>query len=70
MISLGAESITLQMVYRKLNFLEAKVARLEKKVIPETKITAKEEAELNMIRKEIRKGKTVSEKELFAVLSK
>ena len=64
------QSITLQLVYEKLNSLEAKVARLEKCTIPEVKISARESAELEKIRQEIKNGETISEKELFSILSK
>jgi hypothetical protein len=67
---MGAETITLQLVYDKLNSLEVKVANLEKKVIPEVKISSKEAAELEKIRQEIKIGKTISEKKLFSLLSK
>ncbi len=67
---MGAETISLQLVYDKLNSLEAKVANLEKKVIPEVKISAKEAAEFEKIRQEIKSGKTISEKKLFSLLSK
>jgi len=65
-----AQNVTLQMVYRKLNSLEEKVGRLEKKLIPEVEISKKEVAQLDRIRQEIRSGETISEKELFSILSK
>jgi len=34
------------------------------------RLSAKESAELNKIRKEIKEGKTISEKELFSILLK
>ncbi|HLD58348.1 MAG TPA: hypothetical protein VI977_01750 [archaeon] len=67
---MSADAISLQLVYEKLNNLEAKVAKLEKRIVPEIKISAKEAAELEKIRQEIKKGETISEKELFAILSK
>ena len=47
-----------------------KVSCLEKRLVPEVKITQKEAAELKKIRKEIRQGETILEKELFSILSK
>ncbi len=64
------QNVTLQMVYRKLNSLEEKVGKLEKKLIPEVNLSKKELAELNKIRQEIKNGETISEKELFSILSK
>lgn len=58
------------MVYNKLSSLENKVSSIEKRLVPEVKITQREAAELEKIRKEIRSGETISEKELFSILSK
>jgi len=65
-----AQNVTLQMVYRKLNSLEEKVGKLEKKLIPEVNLSKKEIVELDKIRQEIKNGETISEKELFSILSK
>ena len=43
---------------------------VEERLVPEVKIGVKESAELEKIRKEIKQGKTISEKELFSILSK
>ena len=63
------QSVTLEMVYNKLNRLEDKVSSLEKRLVPEVKISQKEASELEKIRQEIRQGETISEKELFSILS-
>ena len=65
-----AQNVTLEMVYNKLNNLENKVSSIEKRLLPEVKISKSEAAELEKIRREIRLGETISEKELFSVLSK
>ena len=65
-----AESVSLQMIYEKLNCLEDRLDGIEERLVPEVKISAKESAELEKIRKEIREGKTISEKKLFSILSK
>lgn len=54
-------TITLQLMHR-ISDLEAKIERLEKRVIPTVKISASEATELEKIRREIRNGKTVSER--------
>jgi len=64
------QNITLEMVYKKLNRLEDKVSSLEKKLVPEVKISQREAAELEKIRQEIRQGESISEKELFSILTK
>ena len=64
------ESVSLQMIYEKLNCLEDRLDSIEERLVPEVKINAKESAELEKIRKEIKEGKTISEKELFSILSK
>ncbi len=64
------QSVTLEMVYDKLNRLEDKVSSLEKRLVPEVKISQKEASELEKIRQEIRQGENISEKELFSILSK
>ena len=64
------QNVTLEMVYNKLSRLENKVSSLEKRLVPEVKISQKEAAELEKIRQEIRQGETISEKELFSILSK
>jgi len=65
-----AESISLQMIYEKLACLEDRLDNIEERLVPEVKIGVKESAELEKIRKEIKQGKTISEKELFSILSK
>jgi len=50
--------------------LEDKVSSLEKKLVPEVKISQREAAELEKIRQEIRQGESISEKELFSILTK
>jgi len=45
------------------------LARLEKKVVPEIRLGNREAKELERIRQEIRGGNTISEKELFSILS-
>ncbi|MBN2067581.1 MAG: hypothetical protein JW744_03885 [Candidatus Diapherotrites archaeon] len=62
--------VSLQMVCKKLDSLESRLDRIEKRLVPEVKITKKEAAELERIRQEIRSGETISEKELFSILSK
>jgi hypothetical protein len=64
------QGVTLEMVYNKLSRLESKVSSLEKRLVPEAKVSEKETAELEKIRQEIRQGETISEKELFSLLSK
>jgi len=64
------QNVTLEMVYNKLSRLENKVSSLEKRLVPEVKISQREAAELEKIRQEIRQGETISEKELFSILSK
>ena len=65
-----AQNVTLEMVYNKLNRLENKVSGIEKRLLPEVKISKSEAAELERIRREIKQGETISEKELFSILSK
>jgi len=65
-----AQNVTLEMVYNKLNNLENKVSSIEKRLLPEVKINKIEAAELERIRREIKQGETISEKELFSILSK
>lgn len=65
-----AQNVTLEMVYNKLNNLENKVSSIEKRLLPEVKISKIEAAELERIRREIKQGETISEKELFSILSK
>ena len=64
------QSVTLEIVYNKLNRLENKVSSLEKRLVPEVKISRREADELERIRQEIRQGETISEKDLFSILSK
>ncbi len=65
-----AQNVTLEMVNNKLNRLEDKVSSIEKRLVPEVKISQREAAELEKIRQEIKQGETISEKELFSILSK
>jgi hypothetical protein len=65
-----AQNVTLEMVYNKLSRLEDKVSSIEKRFLPEVKISRSEAAELEKIRREIRQGEAISEKELFSILSK
>lgn len=65
-----ASEVSLQLIYQKINDLEEKIAKLEKRIVPEECISAKEAAELEKIRQEIKRGETISEKELFSILSK
>jgi len=67
---MSEENVSLQLVYKRLNKLEGRLIKLEKKVVPEAKISKSETAELEEIRQEIKRGETISEKELFSVLSK
>ena len=67
---MSGENVSLQLVYRRLNKLEDRLIKLEKKVVPEAKISKSETAELEKIRQEIKRGETISEKELFSILSK
>ncbi len=64
------QNVTLEMVYNKLSRLENKVSNIEKRLVPEVRISQREAAELEKIRQEIRQGETISEKELFSILSK
>ncbi|HIH09906.1 MAG TPA: hypothetical protein HA254_04515 [Candidatus Diapherotrites archaeon] len=63
------KNITLQKVYDKVSRIEERLARLEKKVVPEIRLGNREAKELERIRQEIRGGNTISEKELFSILS-
>jgi len=65
-----AQNITLEMVYTKLSRLEDKVSSIEKRLVPEVKVSQREAGELEKIRQEIKQGETISEKELFSILSK
>ncbi len=62
-------TVSLEMVCDRLNRLEGKISILEKRLVPEVKISEKEAAELEKIRQEIRNSETISEKELFSILS-
>jgi len=64
------QNVSLQTIYKKLNKLENRLDNIEDRLVPEVKVSAKESAELDKIRQEIKFGETVSEKELFSILSK
>ncbi len=55
---------------KKIEALESRLKRVEKmNNIPEVKLSERELAEIEKAKKEIRSGKYMSEKELFAILS-
>lgn len=64
-----SESAVLQSIYRKISRIEEKISHIEKRLVPEVKLSKKELNELEHIRQDIKRGKFVSEKELFSVLS-
>ena len=64
-----AESTVLQNIYRKISRIEEKISHIEKRLVPEIKLSKSELAGLERVRRDIRKGNVVSEKELFSVLS-
>jgi hypothetical protein len=67
---MGNGNVSLQTVYKKLGKLEERLSKVEERLVPEIKISKREMAELEKVRKEIRKGEFASEKELFSILSK
>ena len=64
-----SESAVLQNIYKKISRIEEKISHIEKRLVPEVKLSKKELNELESIRQDIKKGNFVSEKELFSALS-
>ncbi|HZX34210.1 MAG TPA: hypothetical protein VFF09_02410 [archaeon] len=66
----NGKSVSLQKVLKKLENIDSRLKRLEKKQsIPEVKLSPKELAGIEKAKKEIRSGSYLGEKELFAILS-
>jgi hypothetical protein len=60
-----ARTVSLEMVYNRINRLEDKVSILEKRLVPEIKISKKETAELEKIRQESETMKQFQRKNYF-----